>query len=209
MGEDETWMDGDKPVRTMDINCRRCGRVTKHAVEPIADGKSSATCLRCMELDAEAVELAAAKRRQAEVEARASEMLQMDAAARERDRQRDIKATIAEGKKRNRKRDLIIVGALAAAGVGWLVYDSMQPKPPEVDLEGFKRREAETFLRDFDVFRVEACRCKTVACWDDVRQRADKFFRSSADSGVHLDSNQAAEKTAIILSIAVCKEGLR
>lgn len=120
-------------------------------------------------------------------------------------RNQSVQAEIAANKRKNRTRDYVIAGVVGVGVVAYVVGD----RKPTDDSDSRREAEAANFLRDFAVYKTEACACKSLACWDDVRARADRFFRAAADRGVYLNEEQAAEKMTIMVNIAVCKEGLR
>jgi hypothetical protein len=64
-------------VRTMEIDCKRCGRKTEHEISATEEeGVSVANCLRCREIDAEAMALVEQRQRAAEVARRADQFQQ-------------------------------------------------------------------------------------------------------------------------------------
>ena len=94
-------------TRTMEIECKKCRRVTTHEVgDTDEDGVALAACLRCRELDAEAAKLVEARQREQEIIQRAN------AAG---------GAAVAAGAPKVAKRSegsMIAIGGGAAAAVG-------------------------------------------------------------------------------------------
>lgn len=175
---------GDHPemseadIRTMEIECKRCGRPTTHEVSATGEeGVSVADCLRCREIEAEARALVEQRQRAAEVAQRADQLQRTPAEV-----HRDL--LLRESAERKTKRDaqpwrkhfwpVALGGFLVLAAIG-AVFGKKKPdhgEDTEEQSTACGNKSAAAIQNATNLAR-RVCECATPACASAVIRDAD------------------------------------